>query len=608
MSEQFTTIPIELLVYSGRNPRHDMRGIKEFAENIKEYGVLQPIIVRPKEEKFEVVVGERRVRASIMAGLREVPAIIRALTDRQTDELRLIENLQREDLTDAEKGDAIYTLLDNYPDKYPTIVSIARTLTVPQKSVYMWTDASRKLSPFVKSVTIKKETFPVKSGLGIFQASRLMKYDYSTQDKLAQKILEYELNQAQTRKFLKLYDENPSGNLDEYASNAKGVVFVQKLVEVPIEEYKPKRPTPPPQTKETRGKISRTRKKTEKRKKEAKKRKKAKKEKKPKPPPPLLPEEKKRLEKLREKIVRERKKKGKFMQTRADLAEQKIELPPTPVLDASTMLAMRKVTDEKRLNLFEAKDWMIFTKSWFIHNPPPRKAEEELHPAKFPEPMIKDFLKFFTQPTEIVLDPFLGTGSTLVACELCGRQGIGVEIEEKYVEVARRRTKQPIVIGDARNLDQLPILKDLEGKIDFAITSPPYWNMLSKSRGHVRSVAKIRKELGADVTYGRRPENLGNIVEYEEYLDTLFIIFKKVHKLLRKKRYLVVIIQNILTKDGRMKSVAWDLAKKLSTLFLLKQERIWCQDNKPLGCWGYPSRYVSNVHHHYCLVFEKVED
>lgn len=61
----------------------EMGNLEELAENIKEYGVLEPIIVRPKEEKFEVVVGERRVRASIMAGLKEIPAIIRPLTDRQ---------------------------------------------------------------------------------------------------------------------------------------------------------------------------------------------------------------------------------------------------------------------------------------------------------------------------------------------------------------------------------------------------------------------------------------------------------------------------------------------------------------------------------------------
>jgi len=606
---EFITIPIDLLEYSGKNPRQEIRGLEEFAENIKEYGILEPIIVRPKKEKFEIVVGERRVRAGIMAGLKEVPAIIRALTDSQTDELRLIENIHREDLTDAEKGDAVLALLDNYPDKYPTIRSVCEKLGKPYKSVWEWTFKSRRLSEFVKESVVRNT-------LDESDARRLIKYSYAIQDNLAQKIMEHQLSKRQVVEFLKLYDEKPDADLDQLANKVKGVEIVeiplhklpqairQEVIQVVEEERKERKII---HSKEEREKIGKAHKEMAERKKKARE----KLREREKLEVPLLPQEKELLketmEKETRKIIREREKKGEFMQARAELAEEKIELSLNPVIDASTMLSRRNVADEKRLNLFEAKDWMIFTKSWFVHNPPPRDEKEELHPAKFPEPLIKNFMEFFTQPTEIVLDPFLGTGSTLVACDISNRQGIGVEIEERYAEVARRRTKQPVIVGDARNLDELDILRDLKGKIDFAITSPPYWNMLKKSRGHVRSVSKIREELGADVFYSGKIENLENVEDYEEYLNALHLIFSKVHKLLRPNRYLVVIIQNILTEDGAMKPVAWDLAKKLSGLFLLKQERIWCQDNKPLGCWGYPYRYVSNVHHHYCLVFEKVE-
>jgi len=85
-------------------------------------------------------------------------------------------------------------------------------------------------------------------------------------------------------------------------------------------------------------------------------------------------------------------------------------------------------------------------------------------------------------------------------------------------------------------------------------------------------------------------------------------VFEQVYHVLRNNRYLVIIIQNIRTEEGEMIPVAWDLAKKLSTLYVLKQERIWCQNNKMLGIWGYPFTYVSNVHHHYCLIFEKDEE
>jgi len=151
MSEQrFVSIPIEYLVFFGKNPRTEMRNLEELAENIKQYGLLQPILDREDNGKFEVVVGERRVRASIIAGLKQIPAIIRNLTDSQIDELRLIENIHREDLTNVEKGEAVINLWENYPERYPTFKSIAESLNVKYDTLKMWLRYSRKLSDFVK--------------------------------------------------------------------------------------------------------------------------------------------------------------------------------------------------------------------------------------------------------------------------------------------------------------------------------------------------------------------------------------------------------------------------------------------------------------------------
>jgi len=98
---------------------------------------------------------------------------------------------------------------------------------------------------------------------------------------------------------------------------------------------------------------------------------------------------------------------------------------------------------------------------------------------------------------------------------------------------------------------------------------------------------------------------LGNLKSYEEYMENLVAIFEKMHYLLKNKGYLTVVIQNIRVSEGNMIPVAWDLAMRLSKKYVLKQEKLWLQDNKRLNCWGYPSTYVSNVHHHYCLVFQK---
>jgi DNA modification methylase len=269
----------------------------------------------------------------------------------------------------------------------------------------------------------------------------------------------------------------------------------------------------------------------------------------------------------------------------------------------------RGVYDQRnRLNDLTGRDWAIFTKSWFVHNPPPRTKDETLHPAKFPESMIADFIKFFTKKGNLVLDPMLGTGSTLVACDKTGRRGVGIELTKKWADIARGRTGQTVIQGDAKNLVELldknlPFEKPI--RVDFCITSPPYWNMLKKSRGHVFSSQKKRKSIGLDEYYSENPDDFGNIDSYEKYLDAMYDLFAKVYEVLKPGGYLVIICQNILTPEGDMVPFAWDIAIRLSKLYLLKQERIWLQDNKFLGIWGYPFRYVSNVHHHYCLILEK---
>lgn len=91
----------------------DEDALKELAESIKEHGVFQPIIIKKSIKGYEIVAGERRVRASKLAGLTKIPAIIRDFTDEQMMEIALLENLQRENLTAIEEAIAYKSLLEN---------------------------------------------------------------------------------------------------------------------------------------------------------------------------------------------------------------------------------------------------------------------------------------------------------------------------------------------------------------------------------------------------------------------------------------------------------------------------------------------------------------
>ncbi|MBI3165051.1 MAG: hypothetical protein HYZ24_10235 [Chloroflexi bacterium] len=178
-----------------------------------------------------------------------------------------------------------------------------------------------------------------------------------------------------------------------------------------------------------------------------------------------------------------------------------------------------------KLNNLDSKTWIKFQKSWFIHNPPPRKKDARVHPAKFPETLAQEFIEFFTKPGETVLDPMAGTGSALIAALRCGRNSCGIELNPKYADIAKQlieeerntlgssveNLKSEIVNGDAMQAVnyQLPIS-------DYLLTSPPYWDMLH-ARG-ADNQKKRRESNELDVIYSEDPNDLGNIHEYVEFL------------------------------------------------------------------------------------------
>lgn len=259
------------------------------------------------------------------------------------------------------------------------------------------------------------------------------------------------------------------------------------------------------------------------------------------------------------------------------------------------------------LNDLNGREWIKFLKSWFVFDAlhSDLKEEKEIcrnteqHPATFSPTMISGFINFFTKKNMKVLDPFAGIGSTLVACERTGRIGYGIELNKQFADICRMRIdeKHHIYDIDASKIKELNL-----PEIDFCITSPPYWSMLNK----IDVNQKKRIEQGLMTNYGEFKGDLGDITNYEEFMEKLISIFYDIYDILRNKAYLVIIVQNIIN-GGEMIPFAWDLAIRLSKegKYILKKEKIWCQDHKPLHPYGYPYAWVSNTFHHYCLVFRK---
>lgn len=287
---------------------------------------------------------------------------------------------------------------------------------------------------------------------------------------------------------------------------------------------------------------------------------------------------------------------------------------------ASILLDIDSITDNEQnfsdrntLNDLSGKRWLKSTKSWLIVDGKPSDIPPEIknHPGSFPPDLAAHFIEFFTKSNQWVLDPFLGIGSTLAACKMLGRNGWGTELNPIFCDYANKRING----GDCSNLilkafhdDVRNVLKIWKKEgfplVDFLITSPPYWNILETSRGGVESNQKKRIKEGLNEKYSEHPNDLGNISNYEQYLNELASIFGLTKQILKKGAYICIVVQNVRPKDGIMVPIAWDLANKLRHVFSLRQEFIWCQDQKFLGIWGYPNTYVSNVHHHYCLMFQ----
>lgn len=111
-----TEIEIERIEAGINQPRKnfDESSLNELASSISEHGVLQPVLVRPRGGRFEIVAGERRWRAAQMAGLSQIPAVIKEMDDAQAAELSLIENIQRDDLSILEEAQAYRNMVETY--------------------------------------------------------------------------------------------------------------------------------------------------------------------------------------------------------------------------------------------------------------------------------------------------------------------------------------------------------------------------------------------------------------------------------------------------------------------------------------------------------------
>jgi DNA modification methylase len=224
------------------------------------------------------------------------------------------------------------------------------------------------------------------------------------------------------------------------------------------------------------------------------------------------------------------------------------------------------------------------------------------HPASFPVEMIKKLIRLFTIPNDIVLDPFSGVGSTLIASSLLNRRSIGFELNESFINVTNERLKDYGCEYRVINDSCLNIPTYLhKASIDLCVTSPPYWDILN--RKHSADNKPIRK-------YTSLQEDIGNIEDYSRYIDCLNQIFSEIYKCLKPHKMCIVIVMDI-RKKNKFYPLHIDITNMMSKIgFTLEDFIIWDRrkEYNNLIPLGYPWVFRVNKVHEYICIFKKMED
>lgn len=261
------------------------------------------------------------------------------------------------------------------------------------------------------------------------------------------------------------------------------------------------------------------------------------------------------------------------------------------------------------LNDLDGRSWLLLTKSFWTSESSSEDKAAYKHPAPFMIKDIEKLISLFTKKGMTVLDPFAGSGTTLIAAHNLGRRCIGIDLNEEYQQLYQER-----IAGNAYDCkyivgDSLEILNNI-GTVDYIVTSPPYHNILrNNSKGTRNKSGKNYRMSARDgVEYYSELENdLGNFDKYEDFLNALKNIMAKAYRCLRNKKYASIIISDF-TVDKKEICVQADIVRLMQEVgFVFVGTTILMQTVKPLYPFGYPYAYKINHHHQNIINFRKAE-
>ena len=261
-----------------------------------------------------------------------------------------------------------------------------------------------------------------------------------------------------------------------------------------------------------------------------------------------------------------------------------------------------------KLNDLTGRDWLLLTKSYWLSEPNGEDKEAYEHPAPFVINDIQKLISLFTKKGMTVLDPFVGSGTTIIAANRLGRKCIGIDINPDYRKLAESRIEKygfsdyEYMVGDAFiKMDEIDI-------IDYIVTSPPYHNILKNDAKGIRYYNGKKYRMGAREGikyYSDEINDLGNLDDYSKYLVSLSDIMGKCFLKLRNGRYCTLIISDF-TVNKKEICVQGDIVCLMQKIgYEFCGTTVLLQKVKPLYPFGYPYAYKINHQHHNMMTFRK---
>lgn len=225
--------------------------------------------------------------------------------------------------------------------------------------------------------------------------------------------------------------------------------------------------------------------------------------------------------------------------------------------------------------------------------------DKTVHPATFPISLARKVIELFTHEGELVLDPFVGSGTTLVAARDVGRNAIGFDLQEQYVKLCDKRLAQGSLLGSTKQVaicdDARRISTYLEPEtVSLVWTSPPYANLLNRARKNKSRRYRDNGQLGKIEQYSQDPRDLGTM-PLEEYTHSMGEIFMGLLPLLRKRAHCVINVPDMWWEDRRITIHVSLIEEMRRRGYELRNVVIWDRTNlvNKIGIFGWPSNYIT---------------